>query len=418
MFSQINTDSLDDFREDIIEKLAAFLKSLKNRDDDIVESPTYAFLSSIKGRLFNEEPLSEIIRECHEYKVDGGAKYAKEFRECILSICAIKDKYPGLMQKDDREHPSKEIKANVSNFSIFDKKTSTPLIRDLLREQVASTGMTSVSKKEMIQLLMAESKSENYNGIFLDLDEIYRSINLDQYKHLKGIKQTNAIQQEFKRKIASAIDTIIENCEKQGIKRVQIIAKLGVHYIPLDIDIELQSCCIYDPSGDLRRTYFHLTAFSNKIKNVIDTYSSGFTINEKMINSGNPQKLEYGCDIFAVYLSRQFSKLSHKELLSMSTWDEKSRLHQLQWHKLPPEIMCMAQSTSIVSHYMKMNPRQAEKMMHLTNNNTVNFGFQQLLIGFRKEIDEICITKSEEQLVAILHGSENILAEAKKPTIR
>ncbi len=421
-FDNLKTGSLEKFRDSIAKQLGLAMAKIREQDENITEDPIWNLLREIKLEILDgKTSLSGSLERCARLQVGvSGEKGSIQDLLDKMGSIARTEKYKLLVEEDNLVFSTKvHVVAKAGMFAPPAKKnaavkTETMAVKQRIYYQVDNVSNKEVDKKEVVRVLMREASPRGFCGKLIDLHSDVTSKIEDSKLGKMSVLEKLAEREKLGNIIlAEKIDSIVEECKAQGIKRVQIFLVTTSHYTPCDIDIENRSCLIFDAAQDARHNRLVDAAKLCKCLDadkVIDTDSKGFVMQGKVINGGEIQKTEYGCWVFSSKQAFEICQLPniHHDLLRVSKLNETTGKRTVEWLDYPPQVVMMAQSTTFLEYYMSKKPEFRETILRLTNNNEKGYGFSQTVAEFKKIVVEACVNRSEEEIESFLREASII----------
>lgn len=411
----IDIDEIEDYEDFRAELAGCFIQSIRpeKKAERIAEGSNYEFLLKVRMDIFNTIiPLSEIINDCKIFKpntTESGHEIVSALLSELISE-AENIKYSKFIEED-----AQKTKPTTSLTSAkLEDSVPTGKIQFKLYSQMTQLDKPDVLKDEMVQVLQYEFHQSNpkYNGVFVNGEELMRvdPLSIEESDPLLRLEILNELHTEA---LAAGIDKLIS--ESTG-DRLQVIIRNGVHYTTLDIDKERSSCLILDAVGDFRANRIQkITQYSSYIKQVIDVKPVKIDRLDK-VSVEHIQKDEYSCPLFALDMSLVVSGYDniHEHLAKIATPNSEKGGLDVTWFDLPPDLIKLCQSTTILEKYMEKNPTACTELLELTNNNEKGFALKQLESSFVKIIGDFIEPTKEEDLELILKGT----VESHSPSLK
>jgi hypothetical protein len=396
MFRNVDTQDLDSFRDAIVDVIAASLRKYKTEHPGIDDTRNWGMLQEIKGKIISEQALTDIVQQAkktHLLKQEVGSE---ALNDLLTELIQLEENHPNLFAKDKEKLKAQIPNIASSSVSIFASSSAADVtsanIKERLTTQINALEKKAIDKSELVKFFMSEEEANShYHGFYIDVHQI-TAMDADASRSLE---KTSEIMDK---KIVAEIDTIIEKCLQDGVKRAQVILKFQDHYVPIDIDIENKSCFVFDAARDFRRLRLHsINKYSEHINTMIDAHSPEFEMNGQK-RDGKLQKSERGCWLYALYMSQQVSVLPniHPNLIDNSTI--RNGIHCVEWIKLPPQFVFMSESTVFFDYYKDKRKEKVDEIDHLTNNNQKGYGFNFVMAQYQNRLQAICAVKTEKEM--------------------
>jgi hypothetical protein len=407
MFDNLDITNSKKFRKSILNELVAFLKSLREANENITSSLLWGDIQELKGQLFsNDISINQLILIVKNKVLKKSDDLDKKLATAFTDFVNIGNnpKYEIIL--------GKSVSEIGTSSSLFQPKKETESqsglsLANRLLGQLDNIDKKGIEKIEVVSFLMTVSAPRHYNGHLIDMDKnIISNINRHGLNDIHDIRGRLAeIENRTDQLLVSEIDKLIEKSISEAKPRQQIILKSGGHYTCVDIDIKNSVFLIVDAAQDFRRIRLYAMAKHSKyITQVIDVTSPGFEFDGKKINGGELQKSEHGCWIFSLFHSFALAQMNgiHAELISKAKVDPKSSILNLDWIDLPPAIVSLAQSITFLNYYKHARPEYTKEIDSLTNNNTKAFGYNKAVTNFRMTVEKTCSTMPDSEIQNII----------------
>lgn len=412
--TEFNEEAYEDMVDSITEAISETLQRLKN-NEDATRTKNYEFFLTFKGRVFDfSVTLESALQLLEEYPIEND-KFSNTFTTLRTTLI---DKLQA--NKHSLKYKSESNSDAITNIRKFIDGPREKTIADkllILADQLFKEG---VNKDNILKLIIAlEADKSGLNCPFISILDL--PVPEAQQSGAIGAalqnKEDKIIYTATSVALFRKISEMIEANHKRGVSRMQFILREGLHHLALDINISTRSCILLDAACDSRKIRIHqLPKYVDCVDTLYDAEDiHGVKTSPTETRCYKVQMSESGCMTFAFDHVRNAAGIQdlHEALIKSkgNTQPDQNNVIKCDWTDLPPCMVKNAQSTTYIdgciNRYKVNNTAHAEELAKLTNNNTKDYGINQVKQEIVQTVKNTCANKSPAEIDEIIRQPES-----------